>query len=257
MKFFKNKKTSPKDSNMGVSKQIENNQQDMPQAITGEVSNNIPIETSNIQDAPSSEHVIGGLNWYRNQFRRSMKLNIGLLLALCIGLVIIVFLVLNRPTPQYFAATPDLRLAPLIPLDKPVLTEQGLLNWTADTITGAMSLNFLEWREKLNDLRPNFDSAAFKSFLDSLNTSGTLDMIRDKRLSVSASITKAPIIITSGLIGGKSTWRIEFPMLVSYESSQGVESTQHLMATVLVSRASTATNPRGVVIQQIVLKRNS
>lgn len=210
-----------------------------------------------MQDAPSSEHVVGGLYWYRTQFRRSMKLNIGLLVALCIALTIIAFLVLNRPTPRYFAATPDLRLAPLISLDKPVLTEQGLLNWTADTITGAMSLNFLEWREKLSALRSNFDDVAFKSFLDSLKSSGTLDMIRDKRLSVSASITKAPVIITSGLIGGKATWRIEFPMLVSYESSQGVESTQHLIATVLVSRASTATTPRGVVIQQIVLKRNT
>jgi len=44
---------------------------------------------------------------------------------------------------------------------------------------------------------------------------------------------------------------------VSYESSQGVESTQQLTATVLVARASTVTTPRGVVIQQIVLKRNA
>ena len=46
-------------------------------------------------------------------------------------------------------------------------------------------------------------------------------------------------------------------LIVSYESSQGVESTQRLIATVLVCRASTATTPRGVVIQQVVLKRES
>ena len=80
-------------------------------------------------------------------------------------------------------------------------------------------------------------------------------MIRDKRLSVSAVVTRAPVIIASGLVGGKATWKIEFPLTVSYESSQGVESTQKLMATVLVARASTVTTPRGVVIQQIVLKR--
>jgi intracellular multiplication protein IcmL len=58
-------------------------------------------------------------------------------------------------------------------------------------------------------------------------------------------------------VGGKATWKIEFPLVVSYESSQGVESTQNLMATVLVCRASTVTSPRGVVIQQVVLKRSS
>ena len=63
--------------------------------------------------------------------------------------------------------------------------------------------------------------------------------------------------IASGLVGGTATWRIEFPLVVSYESSQGVESTQRLVATVLVRRASTVKTPRGVVIQQAVLKRDS
>ena len=80
-------------------------------------------------------------------------------------------------------------------------------------------------------------------------------MIREKRLSVSAVVTRAPVISASGLVGGRATWKVEFPLVVSYESSQGVESTQRLMATVLVARASTLTTPRGVVIQQVVLKR--
>ena len=207
--------------------------------------------------APNAEAVLGGLGWYRTQFRRAMKLTLGLSLALCIGLAVIALLILNRPKPQYFAATPDLRLAPMIPLDQPLLTQEGLLTWASDTITGAMSLDFLEWRKKLEAMRPHFNDAAYKSFLASLQSSGVLDMIRDKRLSASAITTRAPVIIASGLMGGKATWRIEFPLIVSYESSQGVESTQRLMATVLVCRASTAKTPRGVVIQQVVLKRDS
>ena len=80
-------------------------------------------------------------------------------------------------------------------------------------------------------------------------------MIQEKRLSVSAVVTRAPVITASGLVGGTATWKVEFPLIVSYESSQGVESTQRLMATVLVARASTVLTPRGVVIQQVVLKR--
>lgn len=207
--------------------------------------------------APDAEIVIGGLGWYRAQFHHAMKLALGLIAALCLGLVVIALLLLNLPKPQYFAATPDLRLAPMIPLDQPVLTQQGLLNWASDTITSAMSLDFLEWRKKLDAIRPDFDPEAYKSFLTSLQRSGVLDMIRDKRLSASAIATQSPVIIASGLVGGKATWRIEFPLIVSYESSQGVESTQRLLATILVCRASTATTPRGVVMQQIVLKRDS
>ena len=205
----------------------------------------------------SADAVFGGLGWYRTQFRRVMKLSLGLAVALGISIAVIALLLLNQPGPRYFAATPDLRLAPLVPLDQPVLTQQGLLTWASDTITGAMSLNFLEWRDKLESIRPNFDDEAFKSFLASLQSSGILDMIRDKRLSASAITTRAPVIIASGLVGGTATWRIEFPLIVSYESSQGVESTQRLLATVLVRRASTVKAPRGVVIQQVVLKRDS
>ena len=201
--------------------------------------------------------VIGGLDWYRMQFRRSMKVSLCLVAALCLSLGVSTLLLLNQPKPRYFAATPDLRLAPMVPLDQPLLTQEGLLTWASNAITGAMSLNFLEWREKLESIRPHFEDEAFKSFLASLQSSGVLDMIRDKRLSASAVATRAPVIIASGLVGGKATWRIEFPLIVSYESSQGVESTQKLLATVLVCRASTAKTPRGVVIQQVVLKRDS
>jgi len=207
--------------------------------------------------SPSAEAVFGGLGWYRAQFRRAMKLATGLVVTQGISMAVIALLLLNQPGPRYFAATSDLRLAPLIPLDQPVLTQEGLLIWASDMITGAMSLNFLEWREKLEALRPNFDDEAFKSFLASLQSSGVLDMIREKRLSASAITTRAPVIIASGLVGGTATWRIEFPLIVSYESSQGVESTQRLVATILVRRASTVKTPRGVVIQQVVLKRDS
>lgn len=204
-----------------------------------------------------AEAIIGGLGWYRVQYQRSMKLALGLVCLLCVSIAMIALLILKQPTPRYFAATPDLRLAPLVALDQPLLTQQGLLNWVTETITNAVSLDFLEWREKLSRVRENFEDEAFKSFLASLKSSGVLGMIQDKRLSVSSVVTRAPVITASGLVGGKATWKIEFPIVVSYESSQGVESTQHLMATVLVCRASTLTTPRGVVIQQVVLKRDS
>lgn len=207
--------------------------------------------------APDAATVIGGLDWYRTQFRRSMKLSLCLVAALCLSLAVSALLLLNQPKPRYFAATPDLRLAPMVPLDQPLLTQEGLLTWASNAITGAMSLNFLEWREKLESIRPHFEDEAFKSFLASLKSSGILEMIQEKRLSASAVATRAPVITASGLVGGKATWKIEFPLIVSYESSQGVESTQKLLATVLVRRASTAKTPRGVVIQQVVLRRDS
>ena len=240
MNWFKKKKPLPED--------VQAAQPSETAEIMAEASESPP-------PTYTAETITGGLGWYRSQYQRAMKLAVGLVLVLIVCIAVVVLLILKQPTPRYFAATPDLRLAPLIPLDKPVLSQQGLLNWVTETISNAVSLDFLEWREKLSNTRENFEEAAYKSFLASLQSSGVLDMIKEKRLSVSAVVTRAPVITASGLVGGKATWKIEFPLILSYESSQGVESTQRLMATVLVARASTVLTPRGVVIQQVVLKR--
>ncbi len=211
------------------------------------------------ESVPSSKYdlsnVIGGLAWYRLQYEKVLKLVSILILTILVSVALNIILFLNHPAPIYYAATPDLRLAPLVPLSKPLLTEQGLLNWCAETVTQAISLDFLEWRSKLSKSRQHFAPKAFKSFLESLQRSGVLDMVKEKRLSVSASISQAPVITTSGIVKGVATWRIEFPLIVSYESSQGVESSQNLLASVLVRRANTAKTPRGVVIEQVILKR--
>ena len=246
MNWFKKKKPLPP---------LEEAVQAAPPSETAETTEAKAEAGENPPPAYNAETIIGGLGWYRSQYQRAMKLAVGLVLVLIVCIAVVALLIVKQPTPRYFAATPDLRLAPLIPLDKPVLSQQGLLNWVTETISNAVSLDFLEWREKLSNTRENFEEAAYKSFLASLQSSGVLDMIKEKRLSVSAVVTRAPVITASGLVGGKATWKIEFPLIVSYESSQGVESTQRLMATVLVARASTVLTPRGVVIQQVVLKR--
>ena len=75
-------------------------------------------EAHALSPAPDAAAVIGGLNWYRAQFRRAMKLALALTVALCASLDVAAILLLNQPKPQYFAATPDLRLAPMVPFDQ-------------------------------------------------------------------------------------------------------------------------------------------
>lgn len=81
-----------------------------------------------------------------------------------------------------------------------------------------------------------------------------LDMITDKNLVVNAIIKSAPIIEAKGIENGVYSWRVAFPLLVSYESSQGVISNQNLDVTVWVIRVSPSDNPAGVQVRQVVLK---
>jgi intracellular multiplication protein IcmL len=118
-----------------------------------------------------------------------------------------------------------------------------------------MALDFLHWKKKLMELRENFDPQGFASFVDSLETGGYFKRIEAERLSLSAVMTDAPVIVSQGPIKGKMTWKVEMPILVSYQSSAGISATQKLLAQVVVERVSPSQNPKGVAIRQLILSR--
>lgn len=208
-------------------------------------------------DAPAEaglSWVQGQLRWFRKLAYRSVVVSI-CSSAAALGLfVVVVVLLLTRPAPRYFAATPNLKLAPMTPLSKPVMSESGLLNWAAQAVTDTFSIDFVHWRQQLSRVSKNYTHTAFESMLSSLQSSGNLSYIRKNRLSVSVTATKAPVILQKGQIAGAQAWKIQMPLKLSYESSQGVNNTQTLVATLVVKRVSTHQFPRGVAIAQIVLK---
>ncbi len=215
----------------------------------------VKVGANDLEVYEKAKNPLGGIAWYQKNYYLAMKISFFLGICVFASIVLSIFLYLTRPTPVYYAVTPDLQVAKLVPLDKPVLTEQGLINWTADVVTSSISLDFLDWREKLQSVRANYSKEAFNSFTKSMSDAGILQMIQEKRLNLSSVVKQAPVITNSGIINGAMSWKIEFPILLSYESSQGVELTQELFAEIIVSRASTVSTPRGLVLKQVVLKR--
>lgn len=206
----------------------------------------------------------GGSDWVAQQlrfFRRLAHRAIGAaVISGCLNIFLFVValgLWFRVPAPRYFAATPQLRLLKMTPLNEPVLSKAGLLNWTAETITKTFGLDFVHWRQQLSDVEQDYTHKAFTSMIGSLQKSGNLDYIRKKRLSVSATPTRSPVIVQTGHIGSAKVWKIQMPLLLSYESSQGVVNTQNTTATVLVKRVSTLKFPHSVAIAQIVLNAGS
>ena len=202
-----------------------------------------------------TELVVESREWYIDQSRRLFLYGLCITIALICSIGTNIAQVLTRPQPVYFAVTPDLRVMELPPLSIPVVSDNTIVNWTVDAVTRALSLDFLHYREKLMDSRINFHPEAFNSFVSSLQSSGNLQKIQDERLNLSCVMRQAALVTNSGVVQGRMTWRIEMPILLSYQSSRGIVSSQPLLAQVLVQRASTLSNPRGIVIRQIVLAR--
>lgn len=162
-----------------------------------------------------------------------------------------------RPSPGYFAVTPDLRVMKLPKLSEPFISQQGLLDWTSEVVTQTLALDFRHYHSQLNAVANDYTPNALNQVISALKSSGTLAMIRSQRIVTSAIPTQAPVIVNSGLMNGAYTWRIQFPLLVSYETSGSSGNKQSLIANVLVQRVSTLYNPRGVAIRQLVIQQGT
>lgn len=158
-----------------------------------------------------------------------------------------------RPHSKYFSVTPDLRVIPLQALDKPFISEQGLLNWTSTAVCKTLGLDFVHYRDQLLAVQDDYTPDAFKQVINQLQSSGTLNMVKKQRILMSAIPSAPPVIVNEGVVAGRYAWRIQFPVLVSYETTGSSPTKQALVATVMVTRVPTAYNPRGVAITQLNL----
>ena len=96
-----------------------------------------------------------------------------------------------------------------------------------------------------------FTSDGWNQFITALSESNNLDAVKTKKLVVSAVATAAPVILQKGLLNGRYAWRIQMPILVTYQSASEF-SQQNLNVTMLVTRVDTLNSPRGIGIAQFI-----
>jgi intracellular multiplication protein IcmL len=164
-----------------------------------------------------------------------------------------VLLALSRPEPRYFAVTSDLRIAEMAPAGGPEASPPALAEWAGNVVSRALSLNFLTFRRTLEEIRADFAPEGYAGLLASLEGGGHLEKIERERLSLSCLVGGTPVVTAGG--AGAGPWRVEVPLVLSYESSSGVEASQRLLAEVEIRRARTADFPRGVAISRVVLAK--
>ncbi|MCH9689740.1 MAG: type IVB secretion system apparatus protein IcmL/DotI [Gammaproteobacteria bacterium] len=193
----------------------------------------------------------------RNAFYKDGQRKILLVLLLsivvnCLMASLLVYLISHPPTPKYFATSINGRVTPLFALDEPNQSDSAILQWTNQAAIAAFTYNFVNYRTELQASSEFFTSAGWTQFLNALENSNNLDAVKAKKLIVSAVATSAPIILQKGLLNGRYSWRIQMPLLVTYQSASEF-SQQRNIVTILVTRISTLNSPRGIGISQFVV----
>lgn len=193
----------------------------------------------------------------RNDFYKDgqRKLTFILLLSLCVNIitgVLLGYIITHPPEPRYFATSINGRITPLFPLNEPNQSDSAVLQWANQAAIAAFSYNFVNYRNELQASSGFFTSEGWRQFLGALQESNNLEAVKAKKLIVSAVATRAPIILQKGLLNGRYAWRIQIPILVTYQSASEFTQ-QNNLVTMLVTRVPTLNAPRGIGISQFVV----
>lgn len=193
----------------------------------------------------------------RNTFYRDgqRKLIIVLLVSMLGNFLlagILAYLLSHPPLPKYFATSINGRITPLFPLNEPNQSDPAVLQWANTAAIAAFSFNFVNYKSELQASSAFFTPEGWDQFLTALTQSNNLDAVKAKKLIVSAVATRAPIILQKGILNGKYAWRVQMPILVTYQSASDFFQ-QNNVVTMLITRISTLNSPRGIGISQFVV----
>ncbi|HAT2036438.1 TPA: type IV secretion protein DotI [Legionella pneumophila] len=193
----------------------------------------------------------------RNKFYKDSqrKVILALLIAIVVNVVLaslVVYMITHPPAPKYFATSINGLITPLFPLDEPNQSDSAVLQWANQAAIAAFTYNFVNYRDELQASSGFFTAEGWDQFLGALEQSNNLDAVKAKKLVVSAVATRAPIILQKGVLNGRYSWRVQMPILVTYQSASEFTQ-QNNVVTMLITRVSTLNSPRGIGISQFVV----
>ena len=192
-------------------------------------------------------------DWYRDQYRtNSSALRMAAIaLLVSVGINVLLGWAVIHKRPVYFAATNDGRILPLVPLSRPAMNDRRVVSWATDVAISAYSYDFINWRKVLSGLSQDFTREGYSSFIGSLKASGNLDLVLKNRMVTSAVPAAAGVVVAKGKLGGIYAWKIQVPVLVTYQAAKSSVS-QNLVVTLLVVRRSVLSHPKGLAVSQFL-----
>jgi len=191
-------------------------------------------------------------NFYRDNYRRVMKLLLIMSIIMVILVLILAYLFTHRPEPRYFATTQSGRILRLIPLNQPMLSSEALLSWASQVAMSAYTYNFANYRQKIQTQEINFTGDAWQQFLQQLKDSGNIQAVDQRKINVNGVVSGSPVIVYQGMLKGRYAWKVQVPLLVTFVSASD-RFQKNYMVTMVIVRVSTVQNQNGVAVAQFVV----
>lgn len=188
-------------------------------------------------------------NFHRDNYRRVVAVLIFFLVVNVVLVCGLVYMVLTPEDQAFYATMNDGKVSQLFPLEEPNLPQTAVLQWSNQAAIAVYTIDFINYVSQLRAAARYFTEAGWAAFKETVKKTA-IPEVQAKQLVVTAVATAAPIILEEGNLNGRYTWKVEIPMLVSYQGASGDPVKQAVDVVMTVVRVNTHHNPKGIGIVQ-------
>lgn len=188
---------------------------------------------------------------YRDEYRGLMRWIIILVIMALGQLVVLGFLMLHPNRIKNYVTTTAGQVVPIHALSEPVLTDKYLLMWASILARRAFNYDFVNYGEKLAEIKPYFTDNGWNVFKDALKKSGMVKQLVANHVMMQSIVSGPPVIINKMIMNHRFTWVIQLPLLVSYNSANA-KQTRRLIVTMSVQRVPVVSVSQGILVNDFM-----
>jgi len=171
-----------------------------------------------------------------------------------IGLMIAIFWKIRNPEePRYFQVKIDQgqkQFTPLQALNGRLFSRQDLLMWVQEVVGNVYTFNAITYKQKFDYLLANdFTSDGASSFRQTLDDSQLLNQVITQQVNLTGLVSGQPVILQQGSLMGQYTWKVQMPVLLTFENANQ-KSTKRILVTVLIVNVPTQQSPQAIAIKE-------
>ena len=171
-------------------------------------------------------------------------------LLLFISLCFNIYFYAAGKDPKIIALTHDLKVLDIVPLDKPIVSKEGLLSWYQKTLTDTFTFSFADWKKRLAEVKDRYSDNAFDAII--MGFKGPLHEIEQKRNTVTAIMPEAPRLLEKRVLNGVLTWIVETKIIITVEGAHE-RNPFNLNAKAYIIRTNPAEVSTGIIIDKLIL----
>tara|TARA_B100000749_G_scaffold267753_1_gene244964 strand:+ start:2234 stop:2890 length:657 start_codon:yes stop_codon:yes gene_type:complete len=196
-------------------------------------------------------------NTYYKKGKKALNIHIIIVFIIaCASYYLNLYTVELKPDFHFFAAHEDLSFIELKKRSDAVHSFEQVSSWTEEALEDTFDFNYRNLTTQLNKkTNAYFSDTGRKSIIKALRNSGTLELIKNKKLIVTTKIEASSIeLIDEGRNeSGVYEWVINVPAIINYVESPIVSYPNKVNFKVYVTRRSMLEDTMGLSISRLLI----